>query len=128
MALVDYFNSNFWIKTKSIGSMVWLATFLAASYKGYKAFGKPKTRMSKLLSTTFLGLEFSDIVLDFSYLYTVPHNLGISLAFSQAMVIPFLMNIWATNVVEFTDKDGKELTVDENELLVKTFFTHIGLE
>ena len=49
-------------------------------------------------------------------------------AFSQTIVVPFMYNIWTTNVVNLRNNYGLPKAFKELHLLVKTLFTHFGFE
>ena len=69
MALAKFYNSNFWMKFKSISMMAWLATALLGILHHYKSYYNPKTAMAKWKETVFLMLEVTDLGKDLMYLF-----------------------------------------------------------
>ena len=88
--------------------------------------------MSHWKSQVFLFLELVDQAKDVIYLYGQPHHPIIALLFSQTMILPFIINVWATNVVEYTRVDYKGNVVPDKvgelDLIFRTFPTHFGCE
>lgn len=127
LAVAKYYESNFWIKFKSVSMMIWITTVLASSLKSYKSYKNLKDPMSHWKSQVFLFLELVDQAKDVIYLYGQPHHPIIALLFSQTMILPFIINVWATNVVEYT-YNGQPRKVRELPLIFGTFPTHFGCE
>jgi len=92
-------------------------------------------------------LELLDMGKDLLYLYGRPHELKISLAFTLTIIIPFLINVFQTNVLKYrqtgqekskwkgkNDEDpdppsaGKPQEIKEMQLLHITLLTHLGFE
>jgi len=85
-------------------------------------------------SRVFLVLELVDQAKDLIFLYTKRHSLWMSLAFSQTMILPFILNLWKTNVVVFrrnypgAQSHDQPIEIKEVGLLAKTAPTHFGCE
>lgn len=99
LATAKHFDSNFWIKAKTIGLITWVALFLVATYISYKTFGRPETLISRWVGIIFLFLHLIDFLKDPFYLFVIPHNFWITLGLSQSIIIPFVMNVWTTNTI-----------------------------
>lgn len=81
-AMAKFYESNFWIKFKSIGFTSWLAMILAVSIKSYRGFGGLEEPPSHWTKRLFLGLELVDMGKDFVYLYSRQHKPWIFILFS----------------------------------------------
>ena len=42
LAVAKYYESNFWIKFKSLGMMLWITTVAAVSFKSFRSYTKRK--------------------------------------------------------------------------------------
>ena len=42
--------------------------------------------------------------------------------------MPFMFNVYSTNVINLRDGDGKPKAFKEPDLFIKTLFTHFGFE
>jgi hypothetical protein len=100
-AIADFYDSNFWITFKSVGILIWLTALTLLTFKAYFTLGKLENPKNHWLSRLFLMLELTDLGKDLIYLYGRRHTLLVSLLFSQTFIIPFVMNVWGTNTVEF---------------------------
>jgi len=125
--VAKYYESNFWIKFKSLGMTLWISTVVAVSINSFRSYTQRQEAMDHWTSRFFLMLELVDQAKDLIFLYSKRHSFWMSLAFSQTMILPFILNFWKTNVVQFR-KDGQPIKVAELKLLIKTFFTHFGCE
>jgi len=101
IAVAKYYESNFWIKFKSIGLTVWITTVAAVSTSKFRSYTEREEAMDHWKSRVFLVLELVDQAKDLVFLYTKRHSLWMSLVFSQTMILPFIVNVWTTNVVQF---------------------------
>jgi len=132
--VAKYYESNFWIKFKSIGLTVWITTVAAVSTIKFRSYTKREEAMDHWKSRVFLVLELVDQAKDLVFLYTKRHSLWMSLVFSQTMILPFIVNVWATNVVQLRvnqpleKEHDKPKEVKEVELLARTTRTHFGFE
>ena len=126
--MANYYDSNFWMKFKSVCLMTWLASTLLALFKHFKTYGEPTTALSRWKAMAFQILELVDIGKDLIYLYARPHELWIGFLFAQTIILPFILNAWSTNTIKFRDKDGKVIEIRETILLWKTLMTHLGFE
>jgi len=85
-------------------------------------------------SRVFLVLELVDQAKDLIFLYTKRHSVWMSLAFSQTMILPFILNFLTTNVIVFRHNcpgyivHDQPKEVKEVGLLTKTAQTHFGIE
>ena len=100
-AFAKYYESNFWIEFKSVGIIVWMALLLAKSLQSFLKFGKLEEPMSHWKRKVFWFLELVDQVKDLVYLYGKDHKIWMSFFFSQTIIIPFLMNVTQTNVMQY---------------------------
>ena len=76
----------------------------------------------------FLLLEVTDLGKDLVYLFFQPHDYIMAFCFAQTIIVPFILNVWTTNIVKFTDEKGDEVEIRETLLLKTTALTHIGLD
>ena len=102
-AFSKYYESNFWIKFKSIGLSSWLTLILTMTIKSYRAYGNLGEPPSHWINKLFLGLELVDMGKDFVYLYSREHNVWFFIVFSQSIIVPFLYNLFNTNVIEYRE-------------------------
>ena len=126
--LANYYESNFWIKFKSVGMMAWLALVLANSLKKFMSYGKIEKPMSHWKKRAFQILELIDQGKDFAYLFGQEHEALLWFAFCQTIILPFMYNVSSTNVIQMRDKDGKPIPFDELHLLKKSLWIHFGFE
>ena len=131
MGMARFYDSNFWMNFKSVTLMSWIATVLIATLYHYKSYGKPKTAMSRWKAFLFTTLEIIDLGKDIFYLVGQPHKSKVmAFFFAQTIIIPFILNVWTTNVIKFTDENGNEKEIRELDLLIATARTqfHLGQE
>jgi len=137
--VAKYYESNFWIKFKSIGLTAWITTVAAVSTIKFRSYTKRENATDHWKSRVFLVLELVDQAKDLVFLYSKRHSLWMSLVFSLTIIVPFIVNVHATNVVEFRENQplkygepnnehDKPKEVKEVELLSKTARTHLGIE
>ena len=127
MVLSKFYESNFWVKFKTTGLLAMITVVLLSTLNSYLKYGKKDDPMSHWKKQVFLFLEVVDQTKDFAYLYSQPHNLVLALAFSLTINVPFLVNLFDTNVIKYRHPfHGKPLEIDEVELLMKTFQAHFG--
>ena len=84
--------------------------------------------MAKWKEVVFLLLEVTDLGKDLMYLFFQPDDYIMAFCFAQTIIVPFIYNVWTTNVVRFTDKNGNEVEIRETALLTTTARTHVGLQ
>jgi len=99
--VAKYYESNFWIKFKSLGMTLWITTVAAVSFKSFRSYAKREKATNHWKSRVFLMLELVDQAKDLIFLYSKRHSFWMSLAFSQTMILPFILNFWKTNIVQF---------------------------
>ena len=99
--MAKYYESNFWIKFKSIGLTVWITTVVVVSIKSFRSYTKREKASDHWKSRVFLVLELVDQVKDLVFLYSKRHSFWMSLAFSEAIILPFILNVWTTNFIQF---------------------------
>ena len=58
--LAKFYESNFWIRFKSVGMMAWLALVLANSLRKFMSYGKLEDPMSHWKKRAFQILEVVD--------------------------------------------------------------------
>ena len=68
--------------------------------------------MAKWKETVISILEMVDIGKDLVYLFTQPNDFLIAICFAQTLILPFIYNVWTTNVVEFTDPKGNRKEIN----------------
>ena len=97
--LAKYYESNFWIRFKSVGMMAWLALVLANSLRKYMSYGNLEKPMSHWKKRVFQILEVVDQMKDWAYLYGVEHTALLWFAFCQTIILPFMSNVNSCNVI-----------------------------
>jgi len=100
IAVAKYYESNFWIKFKTISLTVWITTVAAVSTIKFRSYTQREEAMDHWKSRVFLVLELVDQAKDLVFLYSKRHSFWMSLTFSLTMIVPFILNIHATNFVE----------------------------
>jgi len=60
IAVAKYYESNFWIKFKSIGLTVWITTVAVVSTNSFRSYTKREKAMNHWKSQVFLVLELVD--------------------------------------------------------------------
>jgi len=60
LAVAKYYDSNFWIKFKSIGLTVWITTVAVVSIKSFRSYTKRAKASDHWKSRVFLVLELVD--------------------------------------------------------------------
>ena len=126
--LAKYYESNFWIRFKSVGMMAWLALVLANSLRKFMSYGELEDPMSHWKKRAFQILEVVDQMKDLVYLYGVEHTALLWFAFCQTIILPFMSNVHSTNVIQMRDGDGKPIPFEDLHLLKKTLWIHFGFE
>jgi len=80
---------------------LWISTVAAVSIKSFRSYAKRQEAPNHWKSRVFLMLELVDQAKDLIFLYSKRHSFWMSLAFSQTMILPFILNFWKTNIVQF---------------------------
>jgi len=93
VAVANYYDSNFWIKFKSLGMTLWISTVAAVSINSFRSYSKRERATNNWKSRVFLVLELVDQAKDLIFLYSKRHSFWMSLAFSLTMILPFILNV-----------------------------------